>query len=235
MSIKSMTGFASREGSFDTEDVNYRWTWDIRSVNGKSLDMRLRVPPFLSELDQTTRKVLIKKLGRGNVQAHLSLDQNRRDGELTVNNEMLNDVLALSRQLSADHGLPPVTVDTLLAMKGVVEVGRADIAEEDKAALHAHLLNDFSAALDDLIKARLGEGTALIGVLDDILSEIGRLTAAAKGAPERAADAILAKLNRHVSDLVGSDHGLSEERLYQEALIMAAKADIQEELDRLFV
>lgn len=233
MTVKSMTGYASRDGTLHLDAVSYRWTWDIRSVNGKSLDMRLRAPSFLVELEQQARKLLQRKLARGNIQASLQLDASRDGDGLAVNETALQAALALARKLSAEHGLPPLSADGLLALPGVIDAHVRDDRPEEQAALLDAALADFGKALDALVLSRAKEGEALAGILEKTVDEIGALAAAARDAPERGAAAIRAKLAVQVKTLVEGDHGFSEERLHQEALLMAAKADIKEEIDRL--
>lgn len=233
MTLKSMTGYASRDGALETDAATHRWTWDIRSVNGKSLDMRLRVPPSFSELDQLTRKQLTQKLARGNIQAHLTLETSQNDDALIVNDDTLKAVLNVSKKLTADHGLAPISADGLFSIKGLIEIGIAKEQQEDRKTLIDALVADFIAALDALVGSRANEGAALLDILNKTLDEIEALALDAQNAPVRAPDAIRAKLEEQINLLSNGDHNLNQERLHQEALLLAAKADIKEEIDRL--
>jgi len=233
MGLKSMTGYASQDGALEAGLASYRWTWEVRSVNGKSLDMRLRLPTHLSALDQPARKMLPLKIGRGNIQVNLQLDTTRKEETLALNEAALQAILALSKKLHADHGVQPISMDGILALRNVLDTGGNDDAPADKEALTDALLQNFDHALDRLVDARSTEGAALQNVLENMLSEIERLVHAARNAPERAPDAIRAKLDLQIQEILEGSHDFSEERLYQEALMMAAKADIKEELDRL--
>lgn len=234
MTLKSMTGYASYDGSYETGFSSCRWTWDIRSVNGKGLDMRLRVPPHLSELDQLAKKCLTLKLARGNIQAHLTFETDQNDAAVSINEDALNAVLTLSAKLEKSNNVRPVSFDGLLALRGVLEIGKPEDNKEEKAAIIAALMTDFDRALDALVAARASEGEALRAVLDTILQEAETLTGAARDAPERDVEAIKQRLDEQIRQLVEDDHGLSGERLYQEALLLATKADIREEIDRLY-
>lgn len=233
MTLKSMTGYASQDGMLEFEAAVYQWTWDIRSVNGKSLDMRLRLPPMLSELEQVLRQNLPKNLARGNIQAHLQLETARSDDILSINEAMLADVLSLSKKLSMEHDLAPISLDAILSIRGMLDTINTDQAPEVKSALMDAVLKDFGVALDLLVSSRANEGAALLRILNDTLNKIETLVVAARDAPERTPKMIHAKLDEQIKDLIASDHGFSEERLYQEALMIAAKVDIKEEIDRL--
>lgn len=233
MSLKSMTGYASQDGTLELEATTYKWTWDIRSVNGKSLDMRLRLPAALSELDQQVRRQLPKKLARGNIQAHLQLEIEKPNAVLALNEEMLEAVLSLSKKLSKEHDIAPISMDAILSTRGVIDANNNDEATEDKAALSDAVLANLDKALDSLVVSRSGEGAALHQILQDILNEVETLVIAARDAPERSAEVIKAKLDEQIKQLIEGEHDVSQERLYQEALMMAAKVDIKEEIDRL--
>ena len=228
-----MTGYASQDGLLELEAASYQWTWDIRSVNGKSLDVRLRLPPFLSELDQSARRVIPTKLTRGNIQAHLQLETARKSEVLSVNEEMLDAVLSLSKKLAKEHDIPPISMDAILSTRGVVETSNNDDASEDKTALIDAVMKDLDLALDKLVASRSGEGAALLRILEETLTEIEKLVIAARDAPERTAANIQTKLDDQIKQLMEGEHDFPEERLHQEALIMAAKVDIKEEIDRL--
>lgn len=235
MTLKSMTGYAATSGSITLETISFAWTWDLRSVNGKTLDLRLRAPQHLVELDQLTRKASQAKLARGNLQAHLQLDTARRAEVLQINEEALATVLAVSKKLADTHNLAPVTLDGLLSIRGVLDLRTQDETGIDRTALLDAIMVDFNLALDGLIRSRAKEGEGLKQALLTVLREIEALIARAESAPERTPEAIRERLAASLSALGAVPHGLSEERLYQEALMLAAKADIREELDRLTI
>lgn len=235
MTLKSMTGYAAVSGSITLEAVTFVWTWDLRSVNGKTLDLRLRAPQHLVELDQLTRKASQTKLARGNLQAHLHLETERREDMLQVNEEALAAILAISGKLAKTHDLAPVTLDGLLSLRGVLDLRSQDETLIDRSGLLDAIMADFNLALDGLIRSRATEGEGLQQVLVTVLDEIEALIDRARNAPERAPEAIREKLSASLVALSAGPHGLSEERLYQEALMLAAKADIREEIDRLAI
>ncbi|MEP5780844.1 MAG: YicC/YloC family endoribonuclease [Hyphomicrobiales bacterium] len=233
MSLQSMTGYSSQDGTIEIESTSFQWTWNIRSVNGKSLDIRLRLPPFLNELDQVARRIFPEKLSRGNIHANLQLETTRNDGALSVNEEILEAVLTLSKKLSLEHDVPPISMDALLSTRGVLDTNNNDDVLEDKTGLVDAVLKDLDRTLDLLVASRASEGAALHTILEETLNEIEKLVVAARDAPERTASSIGAKFEEQIKQLMKGDHEFSEERLYQEALIMAAKVDIKEEIDRL--
>lgn len=233
MTLKSMTGYASFEKTLDVGEAHYSWRWDIRSVNGKSADMRLRLPPTFGDLDQRLKKLLPHKFSRGNLQASLSIDVVKDEDDIVVNEKMLAAVLSISKKMTQQHELPALTVDGLLSIKGILESSGNDIDAGEHEILKHAIAESFSEALDQLVVSRKSEGSALERVLEDVLNEIEHLVGKARHAPERSSAAIVAKLKAQVETLSDLESGLDEERLHQEALVMAAKADIKEEIDRL--
>lgn len=229
MSLKSMTGFGRSAGIVDGTS----WHWEVRSVNGKALELRFRMPSGLEALEVKARALLQEKLSRGNLSLSLSL--RRETGALLIrlNEAALAQAREAAERARALLDSPPASLDTLLSMRGVVEVVEGEESEEAHAKLEEVLLQGLGAALDQLMAARKAEGARLQAVLADQLKQIAALTERAANAPARQPQAIAARLQEQVNRLVETSSSLAPERLYQEALLMAAKADIQEELDRL--
>ncbi len=227
MSLTSMTGFARIDGAFETT----RFAWEIRSVNGRGLDLRLRMPPGFEAVEQAVRAKIGTRVVRGSLQASLQVE---RSGEATgyrVNRDLLDLLIATARDYAGTPGLAPASLDGLLAVKGVVEpaAGEEDAGRE---ALEAAVVAAFEAALDALVAARLEEGRALTRIVGGQIDEIARLAAEAEACPARRPEAIAARLAAQVEALTGRTD-LDPARLHQEAMLLAARADIREELDRL--
>ncbi|WP_299471478.1 YicC/YloC family endoribonuclease [uncultured Roseibium sp.] len=231
MALASMTGFARSLG----ESGPVRWTWELRSVNGKSLDLRIRIPTGLETLEPQIRERCGKVLRRGNVSIGLAMQRDQSEQQLQVNESALDAVLStieLLKQRVPD--LTPPSLDGILSQKGVFELKEPDDDEEFQAALHAALLTTLDAALIDLIDMRHTEGQAISDVVTGQIDRIAALTEAAEHLPARMPEAIKARLKKQVSDLLDvSDGQLDPQRLHQEAVFLATKADIREELDRL--
>lgn len=229
MALYSMTGFARRDGSV----AGQRWSWELRSVNGKGLDVRLRLPPGLDRLEIASRKRLTDRLTRGNVQATLTLARETAATTLRVNEEVLAAVLVAMNRIADKIDATAPTLDGILAIKGVLETSDVEDDEETRAALDAALLAGLDDAVADLLSARAGEGEAIGRVLFGQIDEIERLTLAAESHPARTVEAIRARLAAQVAELMDAVPALDPQRLAQEAVMIATRADIREELDRL--
>jgi len=229
MPLYSMTGFARRDGVAEGQ----RWTWELRSVNGKGLDARLRLPPGLDRLEIAVRERLTKRLTRGNVQATLTLAREEAATTLRVNEAVLDAVIAAMNRVADRIDATAPTLDGVLAIKGVLETAEVEDDEATRAALDAGLLAGLDDAVDDLLAARGREGEAIGRVLRAQIDEVERLTAAAEAHPARTPEAIRARLAEQVEALLGAVPALDPQRLAQEAVLLATRADIREELDRL--
>ena len=229
MAVKSMTGFARADGILPS----ISWHWEVRSVNGRGLELRFRMPSGLEALEVKARALVQEKLSRGNLTLGLAL--RRETGALVIrlNEAALAQALAATERARALVEAPPPGLDTLLSMRGVVEVVEGEESEEARIELEQALLEGLNAALDQLIAARAAEGARLKSVLADHLEQIAALVERAANAPARQPQAVAARLAEQVNRLVETGAGLAPERLHQEALLLAAKADIQEEVDRL--
>jgi uncharacterized protein (TIGR00255 family) len=226
---QSMTGFARADGAAGAR----RWTWEIRSVNGKGLDFRLRLPPNFDRLDQPARERAARRLSRGSLQATLTLQQEVAAERLRINEDVLSAVLAAADRIRARVDAAPPSIDGLLAVRGVLEMGEEQPDEVERAALDAALLASFDEALAALVAMREREGAAIAALLAARLDEIAALTRAAEANPARTPEAIRARLAEQVAALLDAVPALDPDRLHQEAVLLATKADIREEIDRL--
>ncbi len=229
MTLKSMTGFARADGVHgDTS-----WFWEVRSVNGRSLDIRLRLPSGLERLEAGTRSLCQEKLARGNCTVSLAVKRETGLMEIRLNEAALAQALAVAERARGLSDLKAARLDTLLAMRGVVETAEPQESEEEQAALTHALLAGLAAALDQLVRARAAEGERLQRVIEKQLGTIEELVGRATAAVARQPEMLAARLKEQIARLSETGVSLEPERLHQEALLLAAKADIQEELDRL--
>jgi len=229
MTLKSMTGFARADGVHgDTS-----WSWEARSVNGRGLELRLRLPSGFESLEIRVRGLAQEKLARGNCTLNLSVRREAGRTEIRLNEAALAQARAVAERAQALTDLKTARLDTLLAMRGVVEAVEAEESEEAQAALYHALLAGLARVLDELVHARAAEGERLEAVISKQLATIAALIGRASDAAARQSEALGARLAEQVARLTEASAGLDPERLHQEALLLAAKADIQEELDRL--
>jgi uncharacterized protein (TIGR00255 family) len=229
MALSSMTGFARGHGVAGS----YAWSWEIKSVNAKGLDLRLRLPPGWDAVEVPARKNATEKLSRGTVYANLTVERKGVLPTVKVNEPVLAAVLATIKGLAGKVAASPPSLDGILALKGVIEVTEEDEREEDRRAAEVAIIAGFDKLLADLIVMRREEGATLGRLLSARLDEIARLAARAEAAPGRKPEAIKARLNEQVATLLAASQRFDSDRLHQEAILIASKADIREELDRL--
>ena len=229
MALSSMTGFARGHGVVGA----YSWNWELKSVNAKGLDLRLRLPPGWDAIEVPARSRAADKLARGTVYANLTVERKGVTATVKVNEGVLNAVLATLQNLQSKVEAAAPRLDGILALKGVIEVAEEDEREEDRRAAEAAILEGFERALAGLLAMRREEGAAIGRVLAARLAEIATFTARADAAPGRKPDAIKARLAEQVSTLLAASERFDSDRLHQEAIMLASKSDIREELDRL--
>ena len=229
MALSSMTGFARGQG----QSGPYAWSWELKSVNAKGLDVRLRLPASWDGVEAPARAKASDLLNRGTVYATLSVERQGMPPTVRVNDNVLEAVLAVAKTLAARINAGPPTVEGLLSLKGVLEVSEQEENHQERAAAEAAIIAGFERGLKDLAQSRRDEGKALGGVLNARLDEIGALARRADQAPGRKAEAIKARLAEQVAALMDNGGRFDPDRLHQEAVLIASKADIREELDRL--
>jgi uncharacterized protein (TIGR00255 family) len=229
MPISSMTGFARSSG----EHQGLYWQWEIKSVNGKALDVRLRLPQGFEALETPVRAALANAFRRGNLQVSLSLSGQLARETVRLNHEILDRLVEAGEALRGRIGGEPLRADVLLSIRGVVEVATVPEEESQVEKRQAVMLESFSEALAALAVARREEGLRLHAIVLQQVQRIAELSAAARASPARSTAAIKARLAEQVSRLLETGAPLDPDRLHQEAVIAATRADIQEELDRL--
>jgi uncharacterized protein (TIGR00255 family) len=229
MALSSMTGFARSHGVCGS----YAWAWEIKSVNGKGLDLRLRLPPGWDAIEPGARSRTSETLARGSLQANLSVERTGAAPVVRVNTAVLEAVLATVRQLAPRLEAAPPSLDGLLALKGVMEVSDTEENEQERRSAEAAVTKGFAEAIGALAEMRRHEGSALGQLLTARLSEIAALAERADRSPGRRPEAIRARLAEQIAALLEQSERFDPDRLHQEAILIATKADVREELDRL--
>jgi uncharacterized protein (TIGR00255 family) len=229
MALSSMTGFARTHGV----SGSYAWTWEIKAVNGKGLDVRLRLPAGWDAIEAPIRSRAAETLSRGSIQASLTVERSGAAPAVRVNTAVLDAVLGAARQLARRIEASPPTLDGLLSLKGVLEISDTEESEEEKRSAETAVTAGFADAIAALAEMRRHEGAALARVLSVRLGEIAALAQRAELVPGRRPEAIRARLAEQVATLLAQSDRFDPDRLHQEAILIATKADVREELDRL--
>ncbi len=229
MTLQSMTGFARADGSVGA----FRWAWEARSVNGRSFDLRLRLPPGFERLDPTIRKSVSSAVQRGNLQLTLTVSRDETPLQPVVNEAALDAIVELVERLADRVDAAPPTLDGLLNLRGVLEVREPDIDPEDALLEEEAIIEGLQSAIDGLVEMREAEGEKIGSFLLSQVDGVAALVQRIDADPSRQPDAIVERLAAQVKLLRQADGGLDENRLHMEAAILAAKADLREEIDRL--
>lgn len=229
MTIASMTGFARDEGT----DGAVAWVWEVKSVNGKGLDLRCRMPAGYESLELEVRKRVGARISRGSLSIGLQVRRLGGDAAIAVNEAALDALLQVIARYETTPGIAPARLDGLLAVPGVVTAEDMLIDEEGRAARTAKILEGFERALDSLIAARREEGASLRDVLAGLVDRIESLSRDAAQSAAAQPAALKARFEARVQEFLSDSAGLSPERIAQEVALLATKADVREELDRL--
>ena len=229
MTLSSMTGFARSHGVCGT----YAWAWEVKSVNAKGLDVRLRLPAGWDAVEAPVRARAAEALSRGTVYGTLTVTRQGIAPIVRVNEGVLNAVLTTLKDLSGRLAAEPPRLDGILALKGVIEVMDEDEKEDERRAAEQAVGIGFGETLAELIAMRRREGATLGQVLTLRLEQIAELTARAEDVPSRRPEAVKARIAEQVATLLDASSRFDPDRLHQEAILIASKADIREELDRL--
>jgi uncharacterized protein (TIGR00255 family) len=230
-SLTSMTGFARVQGAW--RDLT--WHWELKAVNGKALDVRFRLPGGLEHLEAEFRGLATAAFKRGNLQIGLALQGSTSAERVVVNEAVLARITDLAKGLRKTLRAPPIQAESLLALRGVLEVSVDTLSEKDAAERDRALAASFKTAVDALNRARGDEGARLGTVLGAQVSRVAELVDAAAASPARQPAAVRQRLKDQIARLMEAGSGFDEQRLHQEAMLLATKADIQEEIDRLIV
>ena len=229
MRVASMTGFSRTQGAVGP----WSFAWELKSVNSKGLDIRLRLPPVFDSLEIKARQAIAARLARGAITVNLTAKRIDEAAPVQINRLILDRLLSALAETPLPENLRPASLDGLLALPGVIEVTQPQEDETLRSQVEADILSALEQALDALIAARHAEGEALTQILSTRLAHIRQPIQNADLHPARQADAIRARLIQNLAKLVENVEGLDQARLHQEAILLAVKSDIREELDRL--
>ena len=229
MTLKSMTGFGRADGNHGAVS----WAWEVRTVNGRGLDVRLRLPPGFEALEPKVREMTAQTLSRGSVNVNLTITRTDGGTEIRLNERVLTQLLAVIDTVRAKTGAPAPTVEGLLSLRGVLEIAELKESDADVDARLQVLLAGYAKTLAAVDATRLQEGGRLEQALAAQINDIERLTAGVAAAPSRAPEAIRARLAANLARILEAGSSLDPARLHQEAAIVATKADVEEELERL--
>jgi uncharacterized protein (TIGR00255 family) len=229
MALSSMTGFARSHGA----SGSYTFEWELKSVNAKGFDLRLRLPQGWDELEVHAKKRAGEMLARGTVYANFNVKRGNAQASVRINEDVLASVVKAAGQLAGKLDAVAPSIDGLLAIKGVIEVVEPEADEEEDKAAKAAAAAAFDEALDNLVAMRRREGATLGQLLSQRMNEVEVLAKKAEASPGRKPEAIRARLAEQVAALLETSDRFDADRLNQEALLIAAKADVREELDRI--
>ncbi|WP_027486080.1 YicC/YloC family endoribonuclease [Allorhizobium undicola] len=230
MTLQSMTGFARSEGTTG----RYRWAWELRSVNGKGLDLRLRLPSGMDSLEAEIRAIVGEAIIRGNLQISLNMTAAESRMDAVVNEDALAAVLALREKLGPSIvSQAPLSLDALMSVRGLVEFREAEDDAESLAARHFAILEGLRTAVQALADMRRREGEALGAVLLAQVARIAELAHVVEVDPSRSPEEIIRRLEAQIALTMAAAPSLDRDRLHAEAALLATKADLREEIDRL--
>ncbi len=229
MPIKSMTGFARGDGSIG----RYSWFWEVRTVNGRGRDIRLRLPAGYDELERKSRALVANYITRGNCNITLKIERLTGDQVLKVNENALKQVARAIRKAELFVEASEASMDGILALRGVLETVEPEHDPQEFDELNKAVLDSLITTLEQVKQARIDEGKHLFNAISTHIDEIETNVELITRSKSRSAQAIRTRLQEQVQKLLDSDVGLSEERLHQEAVLLATKADLEEEIVRL--
>ncbi len=224
-----MTGYARADGKADS----FAWTWEVKSVNGRGLDVRCRFPPGMDTFEREVRGALAESISRGNVSVTLNLSRPEGSVRPSVNREFLESLLELAKSRAAGTGGDPPRIETLLSVRGVVEVVEPEETEAQRQTREAAMRSSLRKVVADLVAARQEEGKHLEAVVRDQLNQISELVSAAEGLVSLQPETLRARLVKQLRDLTDEAPVVADDRVAQEVALLLVKYDIREELDRI--
>ena len=224
-----MTGFARTSGQLERD----RWTWEAKSINGRSLDVRVKAPYGYDRIELPTKKLTSERLGRGSVSLTLTIESERTASTLQVNRSLLDDLIALHGEMVGRVAPDLPKIETLLTIKGVVEAAESAETEDDTEKRELAIMQGLTEALDGLIASRGAEGDRLHALIENYVSNLENLCRDARNSDGARVNDIRDRLRRQLDELMETPNSVNEERLAQEVALLATKADVREEIDRL--
>jgi len=229
MALKSMTGFARTAVECD----GFACTIEVKSVNGKSLDVRCRVPNFIDGFDLEIKKIATRILNRGTVFINIHLEHDEAQEQYTINEERLDMLMALSEKYRGSAAVETPRLDGLLAARGVIELIRKDLDPQAIDTIKKGLSGGVETALATLNTMRAEEGARMAAVLKDQMDMIEGLVLDSEKVAEKRSQAMKDSFKENVAKLLEDTVLIDENRLEQELAVLIVKADVQEEIDRL--
>lgn len=229
MALASMTGFAREVG----QTGPWQFVWELKTVNAKGLDVRLKTPPGFEALAEEARSRIGKAIQRGTCFASLAASRESAPPIARVNTALLDSLVEALAPYDGRFGLRAPSVGSLLSVRGVVDVVEPEEDPDAAVASGADMLAALDRALASLVETRREEGRALADLLAARIDAMAALADAADACPARKPEAVKARLSEQIAALIDASKGLDPNRLHQEAVLLAAKADIREEIDRL--
>jgi uncharacterized protein (TIGR00255 family) len=228
--LNSMTGFARSDGYDDTVS----WVWEAKSVNGRGLDIRSRLPGGMDQVDAQARARITSRFSRGSINLNLQTQRKSGDTEYAVNRQLLEQLMDVAAEYVDRPGVEAARIDGLFSVRGVVEAREQE--NEDKSVTEdrfAKMLLDLDVVLQSLEISRQEEGARIGGVLNQQIDEIEELSKAARVSAAAQPEAIRARLAEQVAEILDAGLEADPDRIIQEAAVLAVKSDIREEIDRL--
>lgn len=230
MPLSSMTGFAENQGAHG----NLHWRWEVRSVNGRNLDTRMRMPPGYEGLEAGARTLVAERFKRGSLQIALSVRSEENARGFRVDAEALATAVKVAKRVSKETGMPAGTIDGLLGLRGViVQEGSEELGDEERFIRNAAMLESLAEALDRMAAARAGEGAKIQAMLLSQIEEIETRTTEGRRLAADQPQILRDRMRTQLAELLNGNGSVPEERLAQEVAILATRADLREELDRL--
>ncbi len=229
MTLSSMTGFGRSNNNFE----NYSWVWELKSVNGKGLDLRTRIPQGFDTLDKHVKSVAKKVLFRGTLYILLQIKKDGVETVLNVNEDVLNKLIIIAKDAAIKHNLPMPSIDNLLTIRDVIEVNNDDMPDYTEKGRDKALKLSFDEAMKSLISSREEEGAATYCMLSLILDDVNRLLSEAEVISLKQPELLKEKYEKKLGSLFDNKQDIDQDRLAQEIVLLALKSDIKEETDRL--
>ncbi len=224
-----MTGYARADGEADGS----AWTWEAKSVNGRGLDVRCRLPPGMDSFEKSIRNVLSDRMTRGNVSVSLTLSRPEGAVQPSVNREFLESLLEMARLSAAETGAEPPRMEALLSVRGVVELVEPEQTEAQRQIREAAILASFNKAADELATARRQEGSHLEAVVRDQLAQVETLVAEAERLASVQPEMLKTRLAQQIRELTDAAPVVADDRLAHEVALLLVRYDVREELDRI--
>ena len=227
--VRSMTGFANTEGSYEP----YEWSWELRSVNSRTLDIRCRLGGGFERIEPEVRRLVTEKIKRGSISLSLKLSQAISQPNFHINKVMLDQVITVWEEYKSSSNISPPSFDGLLSLRGMIEHQSEEEVDKNIAARDKIILQTLDRALDNLIEMRNNEGNNIKLILCNQLNQMEELVTLADKIAETRPKQLKSRFKEQLNNLLDGSSPISEDRLAQEIAILAVKSDIKEELDRL--